>query len=221
MSKIAKILDREETRQSSYLLLSKSYSMPEKNMLKQLTDLETIVARVYSKAAVHALNMGKEIEKMEIIDPLKVDYSKLFVGPFGLLAPPYGSIYLEKNKKIMGDSTVNVQNRYKEVGVDISVNFKEPPDHIIAELEFVHYLIKKEIEAIIKGEFNKAVNYLHKQKEFLNSHLGVWIFEFANNIESKAETEFYKQLALFTKTFITKDRDEILEDSILELSRIA
>ena len=211
------ILAREEIRQYSYFLLSKSYSIPEKNTLMYVAHLENLAACEFSEATIHASEMGEELKNMDGVESLKVDYSKLFIGPFSLLVPPYGSMYLEEGRKIMGDSTLDVRNRYKEVGVDISVAFKEPPDHIVAELEFMHYLIIKEIEAIKKGDLKKAIQYLKKQKGFLMTHLGVWIFEFTSNIEAKAETQFYKHLAKFTKIFIKKDRDDILETSLTEL----
>lgn len=217
---VESLLAREEARQRSYRLLSKGYSMPEKSTLKEWIDLENLVVGVCPEAAVHALKMSEEIKEIGSTEPLKVDYSKLFVGPYRLLAPPYGSVYLEGERKIMGNSTLDVRNRYREAGVDISAAFKEPPDHIAAELEFMHYLILKEIEAIRNGDFKSALQYLQKQKRFLKNHLGVWVSEFTNSVEAKAETEFFKHLAKFTKIFVKKDLDEILEASVTELSGI-
>jgi TorA maturation chaperone TorD len=194
--------------------------MPEDITLKQLIDVDNLVAGVCSEASIHVLNMGEEIRRMGDVKSLKVDYSKLFVGPYDLLAPPYGSMYLEGARKIMGASTLDVRNRYREVGLDISVDFKEPPDHIAAELEFMHYLITKEVEAIKTGDFKGAMLYLQKQMKFLKTHLSVWVPEFTGKIEAKAETAFYKHLAKFTKIFIKKDRDKILNESLTALSNI-
>jgi TorA maturation chaperone TorD len=220
LSLVERLLAREKARQRSYIILSNSYFKPENGTLKKLFDQENLVANVCPEASVYALKMEEEIKKMGNAELLKIDYSKLFIGPYKLFAPPYGSMYLEGKRKIMGDSTIDVRNMYREVGLDISVDFKEPPDHIAAELEFMHYLIAKEIEAIKSNDFKRARQYLQKQKKFLKNHLGVWVFEFTNKIEAQATTDFYKHLAKFTKIFIKKDRDEILNTSLKDLSNI-
>ncbi len=51
------------------------------------------------------------------MEPLKVEFSKLFVGPYKLFAAPYGSVYLDDERKVMGDSTLDVKNRYREAGL--------------------------------------------------------------------------------------------------------
>ncbi|MBM2831889.1 MAG: torD6, partial [Dehalococcoidia bacterium] len=45
----------------------------------------------------------------------------LFVGPYRLLAPPYWSAYLEDARVVMGDSTMDVKNRYREEGLVATV----------------------------------------------------------------------------------------------------
>jgi TorA maturation chaperone TorD len=144
--------------------------------------------------------IAKYIPRMNDIELLKIDYSKLFVGPYGLLAPPYGSVYLENNGRIMGDSTMDVGNRYRKEGLDIVI--KEAPDHIAVELEFMYFLIFKEIEARENSEWGSVTNYVKKQKDFLKIHVGMWVPEFADNIEKNAETQFYKSLSRATRSFI-------------------
>ena len=137
------------------------------------------------------------------------------------MAPPYGSIYLEGKREVMGVSTIDAKNRYQAAGLDISGKVKEAPDHIAIELEFMYYLIFKEIEAFEKSDFESAMDYLRKQKEFLQEHLGVWVLGFAVNVEEKAGTDFYKNLARATKVFVQKDLRDISEVSVAELSALA
>lgn len=207
-------LHREENRRDSYKLLAACYYLPEEDTIKKLAELEEAMSSAYAEAAEHVSNMRGETE----IEQLRIDYSRLFVGPFRLLAPPYGSVYLEGERRVMGDSTIDARNRYREVGLDLSGGFKEAPDHIAIELEFMYYLISKAIEAIGNSDFENAMDYLKKQKGFLEDHLGVWVSEFTDNVEENAATEFYKNLARSTKAFVRKDRD-VLEASI-ELSAL-
>jgi TorA maturation chaperone TorD len=131
-------------------------------------------------------------------------------------APPYGSVYLDGARQIMGESTLEVRNKYREVGLDISSGFRNPPDHIAAELEFMYFLILKEIEAIENSDIEKTLSFLEKQRDFLKKHLGAWVFDFADNIEENAETDFYKNLARVTKTFIQQNFDDLSDLSEID-----
>lgn len=196
------LLSREKVRGDSYKLLSECYLLPSGDLTKKLTDLEQLMNSIGAEVAKYVPGTNDD-------ESLKIDYSKLFVGPYKLFAPPYGSIYLEGARRVMGNSTIDVRNRYREAGLDISENLKEAPDHIAVELEFMYFLIGKEIEAMENSNLESAMDYLKKQKEFLDDHLGVWVSEFTDNIEKNAETEFYRNLSRATKSFIKKDMTEL------------
>jgi len=189
-------LSQEECRRDSYKLLSECYYLPDEGLIKMLRSLDT------SKDALHS-GIVKNIPETSDIDSLVIDYSKLFVGPYGLLAPPYGSIYLEHMGRVMGDSTVDVRNRYAEEGLNVSL--KEAPDHVAIELEFMYFLVFKEIEATRNHDLEKAVLYQRKQRAFLKNHLGIWVPDFTDKISSNAETAFYRKVACLTKSFVIED----------------
>ncbi len=202
----------EEYRRDSYKLLSECYYLPDEKLIKILNGLEKSQGELPS-------GIVKTIPGIGDVESLKVDYSKLFVGPYGLLAPPYGSMYLEDSRMVMGNSTMDVKNKYEEEGLDIGL--KEAPDHIAIELEFIYFLIFKEIEAIRNSDSGNTARYLEKQKVFLETHLGTWVSEFADNVVVNARTEFYKNLARLTKSFVKKDLKSLSDNSILILRREA
>lgn len=124
------------------------------------------------------------------------------MGPNELIAPPYGSIYLDKERKVMGDSTIKTMDFYREAGLEISKDFKELPDHITVELEFMYYLIFKEVEALTKSDLETTNKFIEMQHRFLNSFLGLWINSFCEKIKSGADNEFYKALAEGASVFV-------------------
>ncbi len=205
------LLSREEYRGDSYKLLSECYYLPDESLIKTLRSLDP------SKNALH-LDIVKNIPETNGIESLVVDYSKLFVGPYGLLAPPYGSVYLEPMGQVMGNSTLDVKDKYAEEGLDISL--KEAPDHIAIELGFMYFLIFKQVEAMRNSDYGNATGYLRKQKAFLETHLGIWVSEFANNVEANGQTEFYKNIARSTKLFVKKDLKSLSDNSILLYEKV-
>ncbi|MGI1658391.1 MAG: TorD/DmsD family molecular chaperone [Desulfitobacterium sp.] len=125
------------------------------------------------------------------IEDLNLEYAKLFIGPFDLLAPPYGSIYLDGQRRVMGDSSVKVLQAYQEAGLKLSDEFKQPPDHIITELEFVYFLIAKYLET-------KDNQWLTMKDTFMNKYLKSWMGDFTKRIQEYAQSPFYKGLANLT-----------------------
>jgi len=192
--KVEEHLSLEKERAACYKFLADCYYLPDAGLLEAINTPD--------KAACGLSSGMAGIAGLDDIEPLQVDYSRLFVGPYGLLASPYGSMYLE-NLKLVGDSTIDVSRRYAKEG--LSVNIKEVPDHVAVELEFMYFLIHKEIEAALQGNSTQAVDYVRKQRDFLEVHLARWVYDFTDRIASNAQTAFYKKLAHLTKTFIEED----------------
>jgi len=197
--------DLEHLRLEAYRQLADGYHRPEQSLLDGLAKLATCMEQVCSEAGKYINNMQADTAGIAGPESLAVDYARLFVGPFNLLAPPYGSVYLEGERQVMGVSTADVQKRYQAAGLDVANGFKDAPDHIAAELEFMHFLIFKAIEAANQGDVNGIVTCLLNQQSFLEQHLGAWVQEFAGNVVDHANTSFYRNLARATEAFIKDD----------------
>ena len=195
------ILSRECERGNSYKVLSECYYLPDENLVSMLNNLSKSSHELYPELAGSIPGMGD-------VESLKVDYAKLFVGPYELLAPPYGSVYLEDGR-LMGNSTMDVRNRYSEEGLEITL--REFPDHIAMELEFMYFLISREVEAINRSDSEEALRYLERQKAFLEIHLGAWVSALAEKIEKNSDTEFYRSISHATESFVRKDLEDLCE----------
>ena len=203
------LVNHESSRMTAFRLLSDCFFLPDPALSGKLEDLEFNMAHVCKAAAEYVQHMRNEFKAGADLEPLKVDFAKLFAGPYTLPAAPYGSVYLEGERKMMGNSTQDARERYREAGLDIARTFKDAPDHISAELEFMYYLIFKEIEAFANSDIEKAIGFIQRQKSFLEDHLMAWVPEFANSIIENAENSFYPNLARATETFL-KESCEIV-----------
>ena len=199
------LLSREYARGEAYKLLAECYYLPTPELLGKLEDLKQQIADACTEAMLYIEEMHEEIKRLDDLDALSLDFSRLFLGPYKMHAPPYGSVYLDGERQIMGKSTLDVRNRYREAGLDISSDFRNPPDHIAAELEFMYFLIFKEVEAIGNSDIETTLSFIEKQRAFLREYLGTWVFDFTDIIEEKAETDFYKNLARATKAFVEQN----------------
>ena len=204
--KMKEFLFQENYRRDSYKLLADCYYLPDEELIETLRSLDKSKGGLFSEIAESASLTNN-------IEALRIDYSQLFIGPYRLLAPPYGSVYLENTRRVMGNSTLDVRSKYADEGLHVDI--KEAPDHITIELEFMYYLISKEIEASLSAESIDATSYRKKQQDFLDAHLGIWVSDFSNNIAVNAETAFYRDLACQTKSFIEADLKGLSQSPIL------
>ncbi len=225
-------LAHEEYRGIIYQLLSEAYKLPEeaekeKQILEHLLELLPLVS-IETKKLIEEMigNMGKE----EGLEKVRRDHLKLFVGPKTLLAPPYGSLYLEEKGQIMGPSTRDAVRFYQAAGLKKSDDFKEPPDHIRTELEFMSYLISevvkdlselKEKEDCNREEvLNKCEKFLELQEKFLQNHLGSWVRPFTQNLIKNGDTLYYQNLGKITEEFVRFEVMENLKQVKLEFEEI-
>lgn len=214
--KIDDFILKEKRRGDCYRLLSACYYQPQKETLIQedfFKTLEGLLRTISHDAAAHASVMGKVFLKYSEED-LLVAYAKLFVGPNELLAPPYGSVYLDGEKMVMGDSTMEVIKFYEEQGLSMDKEFENLPDHITIELEFMYYLIFKETEALEKSQWDTALDFIKTQGLFLDKYLKRWINPFCDKIKQGTDNEFYTGLADCLTAFIENARsgDDIPEE---------
>jgi len=161
--------------------------------------------RIDPDLAAHARRLGAEFSAEEP-ESLLLDYTRLFLGPSQIVAKPYGSVWLEGENTLMGDSTVAVQELYHEGGFEIDEEFRELPDHIAAELEFLYLLIYRENEGHRNGSA-EALKAVALKKRFLDEHLGLWIGPFTAAVKTGARSSFYRELAGLTERFVEQEKE--------------
>jgi len=188
-----------------YKLLAACFYRPRKKLFLEEHVFEHLTAlsqEICPEAVSSIIQMGKAFSSCDE-EELLVEYAGLFVGPYELKAPPYGSVYLEGERKVMGDSTLQVVNLYEEAGLVIDQSFKELPDHIAVELEFMYYLIHKEVEALERSEKDKATVLKETRNHFFNRLFSPWVPPFCEKMKESTNNPFYINLADCLSTFIT------------------
>lgn len=190
-------------RALTYKFLSECFREPAEHDLGVFQEIDPKQLMI-----VHAEKLVEML--LEDTETLRMDYTKLFLGPFEVLAVPHGSVYLDNKERLMTESAVNVAHRFELEGLKLGID--GPPDHITAELEFMYYLIVQEGNARRAEDLDLASLYRNKQRSFLEDHLGCWIGEFTGAIEQHAENEFYRKLGEQTRRFVLKDRKRLEEN---------
>ena len=84
---------------------------------------------------------------------------------------------------------------YHAFGFRLGGAVRERPDHLAAELEFMHLLALKEAYALQSGIGEHIEVCVEAQRKFLADHLGRWLGWFAEGLGRLAEDSVYTTLA--------------------------
>jgi len=163
--------------------------------------MQEAASRIHPDLAAQARRVGDAFAAANAQD-LLVDYTRLFLGPVDMVAKPYGSVWLGGDTALMQDSTMAVLELYAEGGFDIDESFRELPDHIAAELEFLYLLIFRASEARRNGDAAALARFAALRKRFLDEHLGRWVGPFTAAVRAGAQTAFFRELAELTARFV-------------------
>lgn len=112
-------------------------------------------------------------------------YQRLFVGPYALPAPPWGSVYLDKESVVFGDSTLVLRQWMRENGIEPHLTQAEPEDHIGLLLMMSAWL---------------AENSPALLNEFLTMHLLPWSGRYLELLRQKADHPFYVGVAVLAES---------------------
>ena len=194
----------ELMRGECYRFLAACFYEPKKEILGAEQFLPTLSFNLQTvcPAAAPAAERMREHLAGYTEEELAVEYARLFQGPFGLKAPPYGSIYLDNDRTVMGPSTMETIGIYEQEGLARGEGFHELPDHISVELEFMYYLSYRQAESLQKGDLPRAEAYRAKQEQFSTRFLAAWVPSFCSHIKEESDNGFYSALAECVTNFI-------------------
>ena len=184
-----------QTRGIIYRLLSVCYFEPEAETRDLLVNLRDWIEKAYPQYRERAEGLVSVFGQTdEDILARKVEHTSLFTGPSQQLAPPYGSIYLDAQSRLMGDSTAQVMNQYRQSG--LVVDYQEPTDHLAIELEFLHFLA-------MESQTNSEA--LETMEVFARNLVLPWVGKFAEKVKQIDKSDFYSDLTELTVDLLRQD----------------
>lgn len=109
--------------------------------------------------------------------------------------PPYEGEYGMAHVFMKLQSLADVAGFYRAFGLELSPSFKDRPDHIAAEFEFMHFLLVKQAQAAASGRTDLAEETHRAEAMFLSDHLGAWAPGFLKAVAAEGGHAFYEALA--------------------------
>lgn len=131
----------------------------------------------------------------EAFDELRLDYTRLFIGPGKVLAPPWESVNFSDERLTFQAQTLQIRDWYRRFGLQAEKLHHEPDDHIGLELAFISHLASLAANAL--GTAHDDL--LAAQRDFLTEHVLAWAPAWCSQVCDHAQTDFYWGIARLTR----------------------
>jgi len=188
-------------RKRIYALLAQLFSYPDGELSAALqqgaaAELAGMVPAVPPPPAVNGA--GTELETA---------YTDLFINRLGgTPAPPFGSVYLDPDQRLMGQTTLHAAEAYRSEGLSVDAG-GEPPDFLPTELEFLYYLVEQEEQALARRDLAAARTAAEHQASFCRTLFHPWVPAFCDRIEQDAQAHpFYRWSATLLRQFCLQEQ---------------
>src|SRR5208283_4260132 len=131
--------------------------------------------------------VGSIKDRTGLLEELNRGYTTLLLGVVSVNVPfPCESVYLSQAHLVMQEQRDQVLEFYKKYNMGVVEDFKNPEDHVSAELSFISRLCELTLEALGNDDMEGALEKLKAQKEFMYGHLLRWVHLLCANLRKAA-----------------------------------
>jgi TorA maturation chaperone TorD len=196
------------SRSHMYDLLVRVFNaLPDEAFLKKIENREfENLFREFS-GAVHIRDYRLRMEKNPpetILIELSVDRTRILrgTGPNDLKPPHEGCYKMDGD---LGSAAIQVKCFYRAAGLIPDTTVCESPDYLCVQLDFMKHLCQSEQR--LRSSNRDVTENVACQEAFLKKHLGSWVGDYCEQVQTHALTDFYRGFALILNDFITRDME--------------
>jgi DMSO reductase family type II enzyme chaperone len=181
-------------RSRAYALFSEGLAYPDDELREILIDgglaqpLRQCLTAI-STEITDSPERWRALQEVGDSEDLAIEFTRLFdAGASGPPCPLYGGLY-------KGDRMAKMEEAvrfYNHFGLTLSDEQRELPDHITTELEFMHFLAYREVEALQAGV--DPGSYQRAQRDFVDRNLGAWIPKLCERLENEGAAAYFQTL---------------------------
>jgi len=189
-------------------------SEPTKELLEAVSSSESLQAIALfegdSEAAAKLKGVLASCSEMDH-DAAKMEYTRLFLGPDQLIAPPWESCYTAKERALFQESTLQVRSWYQQYSYVPAGYPSHPDDHISLMMHFLALTTERAKDCLTQELLCGYRSLLEGQKLFEKNHILNWMDAYCADMDKSETKLLYPQLTRAMAEFIAYDQQVISE----------
>lgn len=134
---------------------------------------------------------------------MELEYGHIFQNLEELKAPPYSTIYLDKDLELFSDECVWVRKQYAQSGLTYDLVNREPDDALALEFAFIGFLLNE----VTINEGKVANEHYQNLSTFMQQHMLVWAPICLQEAMNHDRIGFYKNIAILANDFLNQCRE--------------
>lgn len=161
----------------------------------------------------------------ETPEALAEDFQQLFEGCEVMPAPPWGSVYLDKEQVIFGESTVAFRHFLTAQDMALDTGMREPEDQfglmLLAMAQLIEGADASQDDAESREAESTEVEGTEAQRAvvldaLLQTHLLPWAYRYLTLVQTHAQTDTYRLLAELAEAWlqVIQEEREITPDTM-------
>jgi putative dimethyl sulfoxide reductase chaperone len=193
-------------RAAIYEMLACAFSYPDRATLDQL---QAYIHDTRDHPVVATLDLGAELSELDrelsaaALDDLATAHTGLFAGD--VKCSPHETEY-DFDTFVKARQLADISGFYRAFGLRPGGARREAPDFVATELEFLSFIVLKQVYASVQGWDEQTEIATDAQQSFLQDHAGRWIPVLCGSIaEATGGTGFYAAAAAMASRFVAAE----------------
>lgn len=206
-------------RSDVYKLLSLAFKYPTQELFEAyqngefLSELfESLALLPHLKPLADARAGMVDAVRQELAGVAYKDFASQYINTFDVgtpqpPCPPYEGTFRPDVERTT--LLIEVAGFYQHFGLKITTEEgkREQPDHLTAELEYLHFMTFKEYQMRTEGNPDLLKGYILAQKDFIERHLVSWLPKFSEKMQTSSAVPMYSRLAELTSQVASAEFD--------------
>ena len=138
--------------------------------------------------------LAKRENRPALLDAVRDEYTRLFVGPGELPALPWASPWTSHEAVFFQEDTLAVRAAYRAHGWEPRRLLAVPDDHAALECAFMARVSLEALAAFRVGDATRLVVALREQRAFVSGHVAGWTDSWAKAVRRSKTALLYPQL---------------------------
>lgn len=136
----------------------------------------------------------------DVLLRLRRDYTHLFTNPEHAVVPLYEAVFKQSDDfdtsqlTFVSPTALDVRRRYRELGLDMSAQHHDSPDHMAAECDFACFAYLELALALEDGDEARVASVERSLVDFMRTHLLKWEEGFFSLVAEHATTSVYRSM---------------------------